>query len=46
MTAIQAGRFQVEPMITHRFPFRRAKEAYDLLHDRAGEALGVLLTWD
>jgi threonine dehydrogenase-like Zn-dependent dehydrogenase len=40
------GRFQVEPLITHRFPYTAAKPAYDLLAERPGEALGVIFTWD
>ena len=39
------GKFRVSDMITHRFPFQRAPEAYDLLYNRLQEAMGVLLTW-
>jgi len=42
----QAGRIQVEPLISHRFPYTQAKQAYDLLYDRLSEAMGVLLVWD
>jgi L-iditol 2-dehydrogenase len=43
---VSAGQIQVEPLITHRFPFSEAKIAYDLLYDRPHEALGVLLLWE
>ena len=43
--ALQAGKLQIEPLISHRFPFRQAKEAYDLLYERLSEAMGVLLIW-
>ncbi|MBV7335087.1 zinc-binding dehydrogenase [Chloroflexi bacterium TSY] len=42
---IQAGRIRIEPLISHRFPFTQAKDAYDLLYERLGEAMGVLLVW-
>lgn len=42
---VQAGRIQVDPLISHRFPFTEAKGAYDLLDDRRSEAVGVLLLW-
>ncbi|MBI3923423.1 MAG: zinc-binding dehydrogenase [Armatimonadetes bacterium] len=40
------GRLPFESMVTHRFHFRQAKEAFDLLCDRLGEAMAVLLMWD
>ncbi len=39
------GRLRVEPLLTHRFPVEQAKEAADLLIDRPGEALGVVLEY-
>jgi threonine dehydrogenase-like Zn-dependent dehydrogenase len=42
---IQRGEIRIAPLITHRFPFREAKTAFDLLWERPGEALGVLLEW-
>ncbi|MBX3014686.1 MAG: zinc-binding dehydrogenase, partial [Caldilineaceae bacterium] len=42
---LQARRIQIEPLISHRFPFTEAKAAYDLLYDRLSEAMGVLLIW-
>lgn len=43
---VQAGGIQVDPLISHRFPFTQAKAAYDLLYDRLAEAMGVLLVWE
>jgi threonine dehydrogenase-like Zn-dependent dehydrogenase len=40
-----ARRIQVEPLVSHRFPFTQAKAAYDLLYERLSEAMGVLLIW-
>lgn len=34
-----------KPLITHEFPVARAPEAYRLLQERPGEALGVMLRW-
>jgi threonine dehydrogenase-like Zn-dependent dehydrogenase len=46
MARMAAGEFQIEPLISHRFPFSEAKAAFDLLHDRLNEALGVIFVWD
>lgn len=43
---VAQGAIQVEPLITHRFPYHEAKAAYDLLYDRPQDALGVLLMWE
>jgi predicted dehydrogenase len=41
-----AGRVQVQPLITHRFPIRDADKAYRLISGgRRGSSLGVLLTY-
>ena len=42
---IRRGEIQAERMITHRFPYTRAKEAFDFLWNSPQEALGVLLIW-
>ena len=42
---LQTGQIQIDPLISHRFPHQEAKEAYDLLHERLSEAMGVLLLW-
>ena len=39
------GEIRTQRMITHRFPYTRAKEAYDFLWRAPQEALGVLLIW-
>jgi threonine dehydrogenase-like Zn-dependent dehydrogenase len=43
---IQRGEMRVTPLTTHRFPFQEARAAFDLLWEKPGEALGVLLQWD
>ena len=42
---IERGEIQADRMITHRFPYTQAKEAYDFLWNSPQEALGVLLIW-
>ena len=42
---IRTKEIQTQRMITHRFPYMQAKDAFDLLWNSPGEALGVLLTW-
>ena len=42
---IGRGEIQAERMITHRFPYTQAKEAFDFLWNSPQEALGVLLIW-
>lgn len=39
-----AGRLDLGPLITHRFPIERAEEAYQLIASGA-EALGIVLTY-
>lgn len=41
---IDAGKLKVRPLITHRYPLDRVAEAYELLIENPGEALGVILT--
>jgi len=44
---VARGTVRVEPLITHRFPIERAREAYDLLRGRRKEPhLGILLTYE
>ncbi len=43
---LATGRIQFDKMITHRFPYTAAAEAFDLLYNRLGETMAVLLTWD
>jgi threonine dehydrogenase-like Zn-dependent dehydrogenase len=42
---IRSNEIQASRMITHRFPYTQAKEAFDLLWHTPGEALGVLMIW-
>ena len=39
------NKVQAEEMITHRFAFADAAEAFDLLYTRLDEAMGVVLVW-
>ncbi|MBT7809185.1 hypothetical protein HN766_27135, partial [Candidatus Poribacteria bacterium] len=45
LSLMASGDVHVAPMITHRLPHTDAKAAFDLLWDRPGDALGVLLEW-
>ena len=40
---IAQGRLDVAPLITHRFPFHRAQEAFETFAERRGGAIKVLL---
>jgi len=42
---VAAGRIRLKELITHRFPFERAAEAYELVHERPEETLRVVLTY-
>jgi L-iditol 2-dehydrogenase len=46
MALLASGKIRVDPLVTQRFPFNEAKDAFDLLHDRLSEAMGVIFTWD
>lgn len=39
------GKIGTEQMITHRFAFEQAADAFDLLYTRLDEAMAVVLTW-
>jgi threonine dehydrogenase-like Zn-dependent dehydrogenase len=39
-------RVDVDRLITHTFKPEQAKDAFDLLHDRLAEAMGVIFDWD
>ena len=43
---LQTRAVRAEDMITHRFKFSQAKEAFDLLADRLGETLGVVFEYE
>ncbi len=42
---LEDGKIKVEEMVTHRFPFEEAPEAFDLLYNRLGETMAVILVW-
>lgn len=42
---IRDGEIRASEMITHRFQYTEAKEAFDLLWNAPGNALGVLIKW-
>jgi L-iditol 2-dehydrogenase len=46
MSLLASGAVDAKRMTTHRFPFTEATDAFDLLWNRPGEALGVLLEWE
>ena len=46
MELLADGAIQVDEMLTHRFPATDAARAFALLHERPGEALGVVLEWN
>lgn len=45
MEKIQYGKICTDEMITHRFDYTDAKAAFDLLWNRPGDTLGVLIKW-
>jgi polar amino acid transport system substrate-binding protein len=42
---LSAGQVKVAPLITHEFPFARAAEAFELVLNKPGECLGVVLRY-
>ena len=40
------GELLLGPLITHRIPFARAAEAYELVDQRPEETVQVILTYD
>jgi len=40
---IQQGRINVKPLLTHRFPFERVQEAYDLFAERKNGCIKVVV---
>lgn len=43
---VQTGRVKVAPLITHEFPLSQAAQAYEMLAERPGECLGIVLKYD
>jgi 2-desacetyl-2-hydroxyethyl bacteriochlorophyllide A dehydrogenase len=39
------GRIAIDPLITHRIPFRDAAEAYEMVLDHPERSLGMVLDW-
>jgi len=46
MAALAGGEINVKPLITHRFPGKEAKQAFDFLYEHPEQAMGVLMIWD
>jgi threonine dehydrogenase-like Zn-dependent dehydrogenase len=46
MEALSKGEVKVRPLITHRFPGKEAKHAFDFLYEHPEQAMGVLMIWD
>ena len=46
MELLASGAIRTDRMTTHRFPWHQAADAFALLHQKPGEALGVLLDWE
>ena len=40
-----AGRISLDPLITHRIPFRDAQDAYELVIEHPERSLGMVLDW-
>jgi len=43
---LASGRLSVSDLITHRFPFEQAADAYELLESRSEPYLGIVLEYD
>jgi len=46
MDLLASGRIAPELMTTHRYPFDQVADAFELLYNRIGETLGVVLEFD
>ena len=42
---LTGGKIRTDEMITHHFPFGQAAEAFNLLYNRPGDAMAVVLVW-
>jgi len=40
-----AGKINVQSMITHRFPFEKAQQAYDLIQEQSNTSIGIILEY-
>lgn len=43
---VAAGKVRLDPIVTHRYPFERAKDAYDLILHQREPYFGVVLRYD
>ena len=43
---LSRGEVVIEPLITHRIPYMRAAEAFELVVEHPERTLGMVLTWD
>ena len=46
LSLLADGKIQANRMVSHRFHFADAPEAFDLLYNRLGETMGVVLDWE
>lgn len=45
LALISQGHMHVEELLTHRFPYQEAPQAYQLLLNRATDFLGIVIDW-
>ena len=45
LTLLKERKIQISPLITHRFHYREAPEAYRLMMEEPGEAVAMVLLW-
>ncbi len=43
---LESGRLAVDPLVSQRFPYNQAEEAYRLIDERPGDAVKVLLDYE
>ena len=43
---IHSGNLSIAPMISHKFPFEKAQDAYNLIHDASSTYMGIILDYD
>ncbi len=46
ITLVQEGKIALDPLLTHRFPVARAKEAFELANAKMEGAVRVAVTFD
>lgn len=45
MAALASGEIIVQPLITHQFPGKDAKQAFDFIYEHPEQAMGVQIIW-